>query len=192
MAYESSPTNPFVIDILARTLSGKVSQGLKVDGAELEELMPELKGAGDAPGISFYDIRQAEIWLAKKSFPGALRSVDAAIQKTPGLVAAHCLRAQINIAANALSQAEKDVQEINRLLEQAGGYSPEDEAQLVELQVRILIEKRDFQAAKDKAMRSNVLPHPVSKRLLKNVARAIGFEPNYASKALQAWSKGMK
>jgi tetratricopeptide (TPR) repeat protein len=192
LAYEFSPNNPFIIDILARTISGKLSQGLSVDSSELDSLMTQLSRHENAAGSSFFDIRQAEILMHKKNFSAALKSVNTSITKTPGLVSSHCLRASINLALMAIPEAEKDVTEINRLLEQAGGYSPEDEAQLKELQVRIHIEKFEFQAAKDLADRSYVLPNSVKRRLLTQLAKAIGFESKYADRQLQQWSKSYK
>jgi len=191
-AYEIAPTNPFVIDILARVLSGKINEGLLSDTRELDDLMVQLEKHGNEPGISFYDLRQADRFLKQRNIPAALRSVNSAISKTPSLIEARCLRAEINISANAVSEAEKDLQEISRLLEQAGGHSPEDEARLAELQVKVHIERREFQLAKDKAERTNVLPSFVSRKLLRLISRAIGFEPLHASPGLQKWAKNYK
>jgi hypothetical protein len=59
-AYRTAPTNPFNIDILAETLLGKMQFGLSVDVREVNRVLGELRIYGDAPGSSFYLIRDAQ------------------------------------------------------------------------------------------------------------------------------------
>ena len=190
-AYEHAPSNPYLIDMLARTLSGKASQGLRIDERELEDLVERLKRHGNEPGLSFYDISQAEYFLRKRNYVQAKKSIDSAIAKTPTLVSSHFLRAEINLFLNAIGEAEQDLVEAGRLLEKAG-FEIEDEVRFAEIQVKIHIDKLEFQVAKEKAERSNVLRGHIQKRLLKEIARAVGFEPQGASAELKKWAKDFR
>jgi tetratricopeptide (TPR) repeat protein len=188
-AYKVAPTNPFILDILAETLLGKQQQKLPVDPTEVQRIQAELKVYGDAPGSSFFLVRDGQAKARDRKYPQALEALGKAIERTPSLLAPYFIRADVLIQMNDVVGAEKDLQLINKLLTDAGGFSEGYEAQASELEVRILIEKRQFQTAKDKAERSIFLPRAVSKRLLQQLARAIGFEPGTASPGLRAWAK---
>lgn len=188
-AYEDAPTNPYIIDILVETLLGKWQSGQSVDQTELARLMDELKTYGDAPGSSFFLIRQAQQFLRAGNKNDALRTVSSAIDRTPNLLSAYFLRTDVYLAIPDVAGAEKDVVQINRLLASAGGFSEGEEAQLQELEARILIEKRQYEAAKEKIQNAAFLPRKMQERLLDTLARIIGFEPASASRALQEWSR---
>jgi hypothetical protein len=78
---------------------------------------------------------------------------------------------------------------MDQLLQKRGGFLEGDESQMQELAIRIMIEKKQFQHAKDKMDTSAFLPHKVHRRLSQILARAIGFAPGSASKQLASWSK---
>src|SRR5262249_35241968 len=85
-AYRIAPTNPFIIDIMAEILLGQLASGLRVDHAELERLLNELRIYGDAPGSSFFLIRQAQAFARDKKVPQALRAIERAVERTPNLL----------------------------------------------------------------------------------------------------------
>jgi tetratricopeptide (TPR) repeat protein len=188
-AYDVAPTNPYIIDILAETLLGKTQFGFPVDRLEVSRLLHELKIYGDAPGSSFFLVREAQRKLREKDYKGALVSIDRAIDRTPTLLAAHFIRADVHLALNDVLAAERDVKHINEMLTQMGGYSGGDEAQLTELEVRILVEKRQYRMAKTKIEKSAFLTDPVARRLLAHLARSIGFAPEGADATLRQWAK---
>lgn len=187
--YRIAPTNPYSIDILAETLLGKLYQGLPIDASELNRLFDELRIYGDAPGSSFYQMRDAQRKWKDKDFGGALKSVAKAIERTPSLVSAYFLRADVHLSLGNVVSAERDLKEINELLDRAGGFSEGEEAQVHELEIRILMEKRQYQAAHDKIERSAFLPATVAKRLKYQLANAIAFVPDGASAGLRDWAK---
>ena len=191
-AYKLAPTNPFLIDILLETIIGKQSQGLEVDHEERTELFRELRKYGDAPGSAHYQIRTAQHLVKQKDYPEALKCLAQAIARTDNLLTPYFLRADVYLAMGSVGEAEKDLKRINQLLQEAGGYSEGEEAQLHELEVRVLIEKKQYQAAKDKITLSAFLPANVAKRLSKQLARTIGFEPAAATPLLRTWAKNYK
>ncbi|MFE0014853.1 TIR domain-containing protein [Mesorhizobium sp. NPDC059054] len=191
-AYERYPTNPFLIDVYVESLLGKLYQGLKVDHRVLEKVLTDLRRYGDAPGSSFFLIRDAQQKAKNRDIGGALRSIASAIDRTPELLAPYFIRADIFISVSDIAGAERDLAEINRLLNAAGGFSREDEAQSQELEIRILMEKSQFEVAKDKIDRSAFLPAKVKRRLYTQLSRGIAFNPQSAGTKLQAWAKKYK
>jgi tetratricopeptide (TPR) repeat protein len=187
-AYRDAPTNPFILDILAETLLGKQHFGLPVDRDEIRRIQAELKIYGDAPGSSFFLVRDGQEKARDRNFPGALASLDKAIERTPTLLSPYFIRADVRLQAGDVLGAERDLEKINQLLTDAGGLSEGDEARAAELEIRIMIDKKQFQAAKDKAERSVFLPRPVANRLLRQLSRVIGFEPDAASDSLRKWA----
>jgi tetratricopeptide (TPR) repeat protein len=188
-AYRTAPTNPFIIDILAESLLGKANSGLQVDLGELERLLNELRIYGDAPGSSFFLIRQAQTYARSKNYPQALRAIERAIERTPNLLPPYFIRADIFILLNDLPGAEKDLQSINALLEKSGGFIEGDEAQVHELEARIFMEKGQFRPAMTRIDTSAFLTKSMKRRLLSSLARAIGFAGNQVDPQLLKWSK---
>jgi tetratricopeptide (TPR) repeat protein len=188
-AYEKSPTNPFLIDIYAEALLGKTYLGLPVDQRALDVVLRDLRKYGDAPGSSFFLIRDAQQKFRSKDYQGALQALDKAIERTPALSTPYFIRADVRLAMGDIPGAERDLADINKLLTQVGGFSREDEAQAHDLEIRILIAKSQFDLAKNKIERSAFLARRVANRLLETLARAIGFDPRAASPAMQKWAK---
>ena len=112
-AYRIAPTNPFIIDILAEILLGQSASGLRIDYPELERLLNELRIYGDAPGSSFYLIRQAQELFRDKKIPQALRAIAKAIERTPTLLSPYFIRADILMSLNDIPGVEKDLQQID-------------------------------------------------------------------------------
>jgi tetratricopeptide (TPR) repeat protein len=172
-AYRIAQTNPFIIDIMAEILLGKAASGLRIDYTELERLINELRIYGDAPGSSFFLIRQAQAFARDKLFPQALQAIAKAIDRTPNLLSPYFIRAEILMTLNDIPGVEKDLQAIDRLLEETGGFSEGDEIRLHELQAKILLEKRQFRQAMTKIDHSAFLTKPMKKRLLTQLARTV-------------------
>lgn len=189
VAYEQSPTNPFIVDVMAEVLIGKTQQGLTVDRREYDRVMDDLRRYGDAPGSSFFLIREAQAARAGSKNREALRIIDRAISRTPGLKPAYFMRAEICLALNDIPGAERDLNEIGRLLERAGGFSEGDEARLQALEVRILIERRLFREAKELVDRSAWIPNRVARRLKEEIAKAVIYFPAGVDDALTQWAK---
>lgn len=187
-AYEQAPTNPFLIDVMVEVLIGKQQQGLYVDHKELQRIKSDLERFGDAPGSSFYLVRKAQSELADRNHAGALVTIDLAIQRTPGLLNAHFIRADIRLALCDIPGADQDVLDIKKLMTNAGGFSEGDETRLEELEINILIEKRLLRQAKAKVDRSPWLSQNLTTRLLGQIARAVGFAPSGVDADLRQWA----
>ncbi|MDG4899189.1 TIR domain-containing protein [Mesorhizobium sp. WSM4989] len=188
-AFETAPTNPFIIDIFAETLLGKAAAGLAIDQRELDEIMKQLEVYGDAPGSSFFLVREAQSRLRKRDYINAIKAATKAIDRTPQLLAPYFLRAEVYLAQADPVRAEKDLQQVDRILTEAGGFSEGDEARAHELGVRIMIERRQFNLAKDKIDLNAFLPRAVKNRLYRQLAKAVAFEPDHASKPLKEWAR---
>jgi tetratricopeptide (TPR) repeat protein len=188
-AYETAPTNPFIVDILAETLLGKIQAGLQVDRLELAGIFRDLEIYGDAPGSSFFLIREGQKKAKDRDYPGAMRCLNRAVERTPALLAPYFLRAEVLLRMNDIVGAERDWHEINRLLTEAGGFSEGDEIRAQELEVMILLEKKQFRAAKEKLERAAFMPRSMAQRLSGQIARAIAFDPDAADSETREWAK---
>jgi len=150
--------------------------------------MDELKRYGDAPGSSFFLIRSAQSLYRERKYPQALELINRAIDRTSTLLPPYFLRSDIHIEMNNVPAAERDLTKIDQLLEEQGRFSEADEVQMHDLKVRILIEKKQFKAAKQEVDRHAFMPKKVARRLLQQLARAIGFNPSFADAELQRWA----
>lgn len=187
--YQIAPTNPFIIDILLETLLGKQQIGLPVDQDEINRLLGELRVYGDAPGSSFYLVRDAQRRARSGDRVGALKSLANAIERTPSLLSPYFIRADVLIAMNDIPGAERDLETISKLLSEAGGFSEGEEAQVHELEVRIANEKRQYKVAKQKIDTSAFLTANQKARLRQQLTRSISFSPEGADLELREWAK---
>jgi hypothetical protein len=188
-AYATGPTNPFIIDVLAETLLGKQQAGFNIDKSELARVMEELKRYGDAPGSAFYLIREAQTLARDRKFSAALDVISRAIERTDNILPPYFIRADILIQMSDVAGAERDKDKIDELLQRQGGFSEGDEIKLLDLSIRLLIERQQFKTAKDKIDLSNFLPNRLQQRLLRDLVRAIGFVPQAATREMAAWAK---
>jgi len=133
----------------------------------------ELRIYGDAPGSSFFLIRQAQAFARDKKIPQALRAVEKAIERTPNLLSPYFIRAEILMSLNDIPGVEKDLHEIDALLEKSGATSEGDEIKLHEFQAKVLLEKRQFRQAMTKIDNSIFLTKTMKRRLLTQLAKTI-------------------
>ncbi len=191
-AYRQSPTNPYLIDMMAEIVLGRAHDGLRIDHEELARLMSELKIYGDAPGSSFFLIRTAHDFLRRRQFPQARREIDRAIERTSNLLPAYFIRVEVCLAQGDIPAAERDIAKINDMLGERGGFSEGEEAQLKELEVKVLIEKKQYKAAIDIISRSILIPHKVARRLERQLATAIAYSSDPIDPQTAKWAKGIK
>ena len=111
------------------------------------------------------------------------------MERTPTLLAPYFIRADVRLRAGDIPGAERDWIEINNLLTAAGGFSEGDEAQAQDLEIRILIEKKQFKDAYERLKRAAFLPASVEDRLARQLARSIAFSPESADRRLRDWAK---
>ncbi len=135
--------------------------------------MNELRIYGDAPGSSFFLIRQAQAFARDKKIPQALRAVEKAIERTPNLLSPYFIRAEILMSLNDIPGVEKDLHEIDALLEKSGATSEGDEIKRHEFQAKVLLEKRQFRQAMTKIDNSIFLTKTMKRRLLTQLAKTI-------------------
>ncbi len=135
--------------------------------------MNELRICGDAPGSSFFLIRQAQAFARDKKIPQALRAVEKAIERTPNLLSPYFIRAEILMSLNDIPGVEKDLHEIDALLEKSGATSEGDEIKRHEFQAKVLLEKRQFRQAMTKIDNSIFLTKTMKRRLLTQLAKTI-------------------
>ncbi len=189
-AYENAPNSPYILDVMAETLLGKQQYGGRVDAEDLKKVLKNLQIYGDAPGSSFYLNRVAQENLKDGDKRGALESVNRAIARTPSLLPPYFMRSDICLALGDTTGAERDLEKINGLLTQAGGYSEGDEARAAELEIKIRIERGRFGEAKQAIEKSAFLPSAVQRRLLDRLARSIAFSPENVDPKLTTWANG--
>ncbi|MEL3890347.1 TIR domain-containing protein [Ferrovibrio sp. MS7] len=190
-AYKIAPTNPFILDIFADTLLGKLGMGLRVDQKELSHIMDQLKIYGDAPGSSFFLVRDAQQKLKNKNRQEALSSINRAIERTPNLPDAYFIRAEIHLAASDCEAAEADLKALTRILAEAGSSEGEEGA-VEELEVRIFMERKRFRDARNHINNAKHISNSLKVRLLDQLARHISATPREADTEMQEWAKNHK
>jgi len=189
-AYLAAPTNIYLIDVMAEALLGMRQLGLDVEESELTEVMRALERYGDAPGSSFYLIRVAQGQLSHRKYADALKTINQAIQRTENHTPAYFIRAEINMSLHYIPQAERDLAKIDQLLTEEGGFSAEDEAKKSELDIKIMIEKRQYAIAHSEIKkRAYFLPYHVAERLSSSLAKAIAHEQGVVDNKLRDWAK---
>ena len=156
-AFELEPTNPYVIDAFAESLLGKQSSGLAIDKDELEDVLHKLSIYGDAPGSSFFLMRDAQQREKGGDRVGAMKVITRAIERTPNLVNPYFVRADLFLSSGQPDKAEADLHEVNRLLSEAGGFAEGDEGRAQELEIRVLLERRRYKVAQSKCPSGNIL-----------------------------------
>lgn len=119
-AADVAPTNPYVIDELVKTRIAMASdiRALEYDGIFIE-LLSRLEKYGNAPGASFYALRQVDLCLRKKSTAEALSFANRAIRLTGDLPTAYGARARVFAAKRAYADAENDIKTMNRIIEKS-------------------------------------------------------------------------
>jgi hypothetical protein len=85
--------------------------------------------------------------------------------------------------------AREDIQKINEILDRRGGYSEEDEGKAVSLEIKLLIEEKQYRVAKERLSVSYVLPGRVRFVLSKTLARAISFEQVGVDSRTREWAQ---
>jgi hypothetical protein len=94
------------------------------------------------------------------------------------------------MALNDIPGVEKDLQEIDGLLEKSGATSEGDEIKLHEFQAKVLIEKRQFRQAMTKIDNSVFLTKPMKRRLLTQLAKIINVGgEGITDRQMIAWAK---
>ena len=94
------------------------------------------------------------------------------------------------MSLNDISGVEKDLQEIDALLEKSGAISEGDEIRLHEMQAKVLIEKRQLRQAMTKIDNSIFLTKPMKRRLLTHLAKTINVGGEaLADRQMIAWAK---
>jgi len=188
-AYSGAPTNPYILDIMAESLLGKLHDGLPIDLQELNNLLGQLKVYGDAPGSSFYLIREAHRLLKDRHYVEARQSIDRAIERTPALLSPYFMRIDICLAQGDVRSAERDLDKVNKLLIDAGGFSEGDEVRVSELTIKIAIEKKQFRSARKEIETNAFLPEAVRRRLAIELGKSIAFAPDSADEEMKRWAK---
>jgi len=188
-AYRAAPTNPYIIDIFCETLLGKQSVGISIDPTELQTALDQHKIYGDAPGSSFYLIRHAQNLYRGKNIDEAMNVISRAIERTPTLLVPYFIRAEFRIAQRDLIGAEQDIQSLQGLLTDAGGFSQEDEGRVHELQALVAMERQQYREAFEKIRTSAFLPRHTVRSLYERLSRAVSYDPDHADFELREWAK---
>jgi tetratricopeptide (TPR) repeat protein len=191
-AYDVAPTNPYVLDVLLECLLGKSYLEMEVDQTELDKLFGELAKYGDVPGSSFYQARIAQDLYRKKQMPAALAAANRAIQRTPEFLPCYFLRADVYLGQRNTAAAREDLRTINKLLEKHGGFSEDEERRTEELEIRILVEERQFRTAREKLEKSYFISRRATGRLRQLLVHAINRDPSKADFASREWARTYK
>jgi tetratricopeptide (TPR) repeat protein len=190
-SYATSPTNPYVLDIMLEMLLGKKGQGQHADDKEILNITEQLKTHGNEPGFSFFLVREAQRLINHREYPRAISVSDEAISQTPNLPSPYFLKFEAQLRAGFIGPAEATLKQIVELLDLAGA-SEGDDTNVAEAEANLLLEKRQYDAAKQKIESDRRLPAKVVTRLLNTLAKAISFDPDNATVSLRSWAKQRK
>ncbi len=183
------PTNPYILDIMAEVLLGKSASGDVVEYSEISRVLDDLRDHGDAPGLSFFLVRQAHELMRQGNLREASIAANRAVDKTENLVAPYFIRADIKLKMSDARSAQQDMTKIESILQSSGGFSREDEASLHELKARILSENGDLSAAKDIIERSAFMSSRMRGRANDNLAKIIRLSTGRVSDELKNWAE---
>ncbi len=85
--------------------------------------------------------------------------------------------------------AREDLKKINEILDRRGGFSEADEGKTVEIEIRLLVEEKQYRSAKERLIMSQFLPSRVRARLTQAIARAVSFEQSGVDSVPREWAK---
>ncbi len=124
-ALEQAPTDPYVIDGLIKTKIEMAPTVEQLDyDADFQEWMDRLHKYGHGPELSFYCLRQVDIYLRKKIYDEALKYANKAIEYTRSLPAAYRARSRVFSAKKLFGDAGKDIQKMREIIGSAPMGSP--------------------------------------------------------------------
>ena len=126
--------------------------------------------------------------FAQMTEPEALAAAEVAIKRTPEFLPVYFLRADICLSLNDTKGARADLKTVNEILDRRGGFSEDDEGRTTELEIKILIEEKQFRQAKDKVNTAMFIPSRVRRRLKRSLARAVSYEQDGVDSATKQWA----
>jgi tetratricopeptide (TPR) repeat protein len=188
-AYKHNPTNAFLIDIMISIIEGRRRMGDQVDLNELSVLHDDLRQYGEGEGLSFFSMREAErLSKSVNSRLEALGFASRAVNNSPNHLPAYLCRANVYMSCGDIPAAEKDLLTIKHLIKSGGSSSDIEEFQVIELEVRIMVEKKSLNEAMH-LIESSRLPFRIKNKLSRELAIVISYDPLGLGQELLEWAK---
>ncbi|WP_394888736.1 tetratricopeptide repeat protein [Mesorhizobium sp. AaZ16] len=184
-AYNRTPDNPYILDVLVEALEGMATQGIKVDGKEIARLNTELEVICETGGFQFHKVRASRKMYVRNSYE-ALASVTSVISSSGHSNAeAYFRRAQMYARSSDFKRARSDIDRIREI----STSDPEAFRYADEAEIECLIGERRFAEAKDGIEKRFVGARQIERRLLKSLATAIAYAPSGVPQHLRDWAK---
>ncbi|TAX74982.1 tetratricopeptide repeat protein [Rhizobium ruizarguesonis] len=185
-AYNRSPDNPYIVDVLLEALEGKRSQSLPVDGLEIERLNEELNELCVTGGFHFHAVRKSRSLYAANKQVEAINVVNAVVkQEDPDLL---FRRGQMYVRSSDFKSARKDLSKLYEL----GGKQPETMLFAHQLEVECLIGESRFAEAKREIENHFAQVATIERNLSTALAKAIAFAPGSAANDLRQWARNVQ
>lgn len=148
-SYRQAPTNPYQIDALVAVLIRTTSRAPDLrTNEELARLFEELQTYGHKQGRSFYPMRKAEFHGRLGELKKAEKWADDAVNQTDRLFWPRKIRAEILIKGGALTQAKKDIEILERIVDDSNtGEGKSYLVQLLQLKMKYFIGMRQYRFA---------------------------------------------
>lgn len=182
-AYSRSPDNPYIVDVLVEALEGKRLMGLPVDPREISRLDDELFHLCQAGDFQFHAVRKSRrLYRDSKKIEAFDEFNTLKRQDDPDLL---FRRGQMYVLSNDVRAARKDVTKLYTLAEK----KKEVELYADQLEAECLIAESRFPDARKFIEVRFQQVSSIRNKLLKSLARAIGYAPGSATQDLKEWAR---
>ncbi|WP_164754835.1 hypothetical protein, partial [Mesorhizobium sp. M7A.F.Ca.CA.001.12.2.1] len=184
-AYNRSPDNPYILDVLVESLEGMAQQGLKVNSKEIFELNSDLEAICTAGGFLFHKVRNSRRLYGQSKQVEAISILANLISGDEVSLEAYFRRAQMYVRSHDLKRARTDIAKIRTM-----GDSETDAFRYAdELEVDCLIAENRFVEAKNEIGMRFGGASGIEKRLYRSLVNAIAYAPAGVPQWLKDWSK---
>jgi tetratricopeptide (TPR) repeat protein len=184
-AYNRSPDNPYIVDVLIESLEGMAQQGLAVNGKEIARLNGDLEAICTDGGFHFHKVRNSRKLYGQSKQIEAISMLAKVISGDRNDLEAHFRRGQMYVRSHDLKRARNDIARIRTM-----GESETDAFRYAdELEVDCLIAESRFVEAKSEIETKFGGASGIEKRLYRSLVSAIAYAPSGVPQWLKDWSK---
>jgi len=184
-AYNRSPDNPYILDVLVESLEGMAQQGLAVNGKEIARLNSELETICAIGSFHFHKVRVSRKLYGQSKSTEAISLLANVISGHEGGLEAYFRRAQMYIRSHDLKRARGDIGTIRAM----SNSEPDAFRYADELEVDCLIAESRFVEAKSEIDTKFGGASGIEKRLYRSLASAVAYAPAGVPQWLKEWSK---
>lgn len=184
IAYNRSPDNPYILDVLIEAIEGKAASGAAINKKELGDLYNSLKDACVSGGFLFYQVREARrLYSTDKERENAFALIGKAIDSSGDKIEAIYRRALMHVRSGDSKSARADIEQLRKIdIKESRRFADE-------LEVNCFIVDNQFEVAKKFIDDNFSKARGLARVLETKLSRAIAFSPDGLPKWLTDWAK---